>query len=59
MFINYLTNKFQSVVIPGGVSDWFDILADVPQGSIIGPLLFIMFINDMVKEIYSNTPAYV
>ena len=53
-FISYLTNRFQRVVIPGGVSGWLEILAGVPQGSIIGPLLYIIFINDIVKEIHSN-----
>ena len=44
-FQSYLTNTFQRVVIPGVISEWLEILAGVPQGTILGPLFYIMFIK--------------
>ena len=50
-FASYLSNRRQSVVINGQTSEWEFIFAGVLQGSILGPLLFLIFINDIVKNI--------
>jgi hypothetical protein len=48
-FESYVCDRFQAVVLHGHVSDYQPIFSGVPQGSHLGPLLFLIYINDMDK----------
>ena len=55
---SYLTNREQRVIIDGTCSGWANTQAGVPQGSVLGPLLFLTFINDLTDGLKSNVKLF-
>ena len=51
---SYLTNRRQCVSINGSLSKFLPVLSGVPQGSILGPLLYTIYTNDLPEVIDKN-----
>ena len=54
-FTDYLGGRKQRVSLNGEVSQWNDVKRGVPQGSILGPLLFNVFVNDLPDIVEHST----
>ena len=54
----FLSNRYECVVLNGQASSWADPKADVPQGSILGPLLFIIYINGLSENLKSTVKLF-
>ena len=58
ILIEFLTNRRQRVVVDGQFSDWRNVISGVPQGSVLGPLLFILYTHDMWFGLENKLVAY-
>ena len=54
----FLTQRKQRVVIDGKCSDWVNVESSVPQGTVTGPIDFLVFINDLPKNLTSSVKLF-
>ena len=50
----WLTHRRQRLIVDGEISNWKSVLSGVPQGSVLGPILFLIYINDLEDDICSK-----
>ena len=56
--IDFLSNRTQKVLVGGKISDLVNVMSGIPQGTVLGPLLFICYINDLPNTIKSKIRIY-
>ena len=55
---DFLRNRKQRVTLNGQSSSWTNVNAGVPQGSVLGPLPFLIYINDLPEGLSSNAKLF-
>ena len=57
-FRNLLTNRKQRVIIRGTCSEWSPVISGTPQGTIFGPILFLLYVNDISDNVKSKIKLF-
>ena len=54
---SFLTGRTQRVKVDSATSGWRKVTSGIPQGSVLGPILFVLYINDMPEALVNNSTA--
>ena len=57
-FVEFLSDRRERVVVAGSASEWIQIISGVPQGSVLGPLLFILHTSEILELVENRLFAY-
>ena len=55
---DFLAGRKQKVIVNGRESNWETVISGIPQGSVLGPILFVLFINDLPEHLPNKSNLY-
>ena len=57
-FLDYLSDRTQRVIMGGHSSEWMEVSSEVPEGSILGLLLFLLYVNDFPPSVSCSSELF-